>query len=138
MICFFDTNVLVYAVDPRNVQKQQAALDLCAKAISDGSFTISAQVLNEFYRVTTRANQALLNHEQACTQISALARQRVVPVTANITLAALARLGISQISWWDSLILEAAISAGASTLYTEDLQHRQHFGELTVVNPFMS
>ena len=40
-------------------------------------------------------------------------------------------------SWYDSLIVAAAIEAKCDVLYTEDLQHGQRFGGLTVVNPFI-
>ncbi|HVK21201.1 MAG TPA: hypothetical protein VM677_07560 [Actinokineospora sp.] len=41
-----------------------------------------------------------------------------------------------QVSWWDALIIEAALRSGASTLLTEDLHDGQVFGTLTVRDPF--
>lgn len=42
-------------------------------------------------------------------------------------------------SYWDSLIVAAAIDAGCSTLYSEDMQHGQVIADcLTIVNPFVS
>jgi predicted nucleic acid-binding protein len=39
--------------------------------------------------------------------------------------------------YWDSLIVAAALDAGCSTLYSEDMQHRQVVqGQLTILNPF--
>lgn len=41
------------------------------------------------------------------------------------------------ISYWDSLIVAAALDAGCSALYSEDLQHGQVIdGRMTVINPF--
>ena len=40
-----------------------------------------------------------------------------------------------QISFWDALIIRSAIEGGASTLYSEDLQHGQLFETVTVRNP---
>ncbi len=40
-------------------------------------------------------------------------------------------------SFWDALIIEAAVSAGADLLLTEDLQHGQRIEGLTVVDPFV-
>ncbi len=136
MICFFDTNILVYAVDWRDAAKQQAALALYAQALGDGSFAISTQVLNEFYNVTTRGAQPLLQRDQARMQVGALARQRVVALGTATTLAAMDLVERYSLQWWDALVLETARSIGASTLYSEDFQHRQRFGELTVINPF--
>ena len=41
-------------------------------------------------------------------------------------------------SFYDSLMLAAALQAGAEVLYSEDLQHNQLVGgTLRVVNPFL-
>lgn len=42
-----------------------------------------------------------------------------------------------QLSWYDSLIVCAALHAECTTLYSEDLQHNQKFGKLRIVNPFL-
>ena len=39
-------------------------------------------------------------------------------------------------SWWDALILAAALQSGARYLLTEDLQSGQEVDTLTIVNPF--
>jgi predicted nucleic acid-binding protein len=39
-------------------------------------------------------------------------------------------------SIYDSMLLAAAIRAGCSIFYSEDLQHRQAIDNLTIVNPF--
>ena len=137
MICFFDTNILVYAVDSRDPRKQQAALALYAQSLSDRSFAISTQVLNEFYSVTTRGSQPLLQRDQARMQVTALARQRVVAMTSAMTVAAMDLVDRYRLPWWDALVLETALSIGSSTFYSEDFQHQQRFGELTVFNPFV-
>lgn len=136
MICFFDTNVLVYAVDSRYPGKQQTALALYAQSLNDRSFAISTQVLNEFYNVTTRGVQPLLRRDQARMQITALTRQRVVSMTSAVTVAAMDHVERYRLPWWDALVLETALAIGSSTFYSEDFQHRQRFGEMTVVNPF--
>lgn len=136
MTTFFDTNILVYAVDPRSAVKQQTALALYAQAIEERSFAISTQVLVEFYNATTKGAQPLLARHEARVQTTALARQRVVPTTAAMVVAATEHVERNQLQWWDALMLEAALSVGATTFYSEDFQHRQRFGDLTVVNPF--
>lgn len=40
-------------------------------------------------------------------------------------------------SFYDALIVAAALSAGCKTLYSEDLQHDQRLDGLRVVNPFL-
>jgi predicted nucleic acid-binding protein len=39
-------------------------------------------------------------------------------------------------SFYDSLIVAAALEAGCETLYSEDLQHGQQIGRLRIANPF--
>jgi predicted nucleic acid-binding protein len=39
-------------------------------------------------------------------------------------------------SFYDSLIIAAALEAGCNTLYSEDLQHNQKVEWLTIINPF--
>jgi predicted nucleic acid-binding protein len=41
------------------------------------------------------------------------------------------------LSFWDALILQAAQSSGAGTLYTEDLNHGQRYGSVEAANPFL-
>jgi predicted nucleic acid-binding protein len=41
------------------------------------------------------------------------------------------------LSWYDALIVAAAIEGDSSLLYSEDLQHGQRFGDLQVENPFL-
>jgi predicted nucleic acid-binding protein len=42
------------------------------------------------------------------------------------------------ISFWDALIVQAAETAGTTTLYSEDLSHHEKFGAVRIVNPFRS
>ena len=137
MTCFFDTNILVYAIDGRFAQKQTRAIALYAQAVKDRSFVISTQVLVEFFNATTKGKQPLLSRHEAQSQVTALARQRVVPTTANMVVSAMGCAERYQMQWFDALMVDAAVSAGATTLYSEDMQHGQHFGELVVVNPFL-
>ena len=43
-----------------------------------------------------------------------------------------------QISYWDGAIVAAAETLGAATLFSEDLNHGQHYGPVHVVNPFLT
>lgn len=52
-------------------------------------------------------------------------------------LAAYQCQGPFAISWYDSLIVAAALEADCRILYTEDLQHGRQFDKMTVRNPFL-
>jgi predicted nucleic acid-binding protein len=57
--------------------------------------------------------------------------------SARLYAEALALQSRYQLSWFDSLIVAAAIEAACAILYSEDLQHGQRFGDLQIQNPFL-
>lgn len=138
MTCFFDSSILIYAIDGRFAVKQKCAIALYAQTVKDRSFVISTQVLVEFFNAATQGKQPLLERHEAQAQVTALARQHVIPTTASRVVSAMAYAERYQMQWFDALMVDAAVSAGATTLYSEDMQHGQRFGELTVVNPFLA
>ena len=132
---FFDTNVLVYTQDTLDPAKQAVARKLVEQAIGAGEFTISTQVMQEFYAVAAR--RRLLSPTQASALVQAWAVNEVVSSTPGLLLRAFALQQSSRMSVWDALIVQAALDAGCTTLYTEDLQHGMRFGDLELVNPFL-
>jgi len=137
MICFFDTNVLVYCMDAGDPGRQARAIERFAHACEQDTVVLSAQVLQEFYAVTTRKLQPPLSPSAAQAQIERLASFEVVGSSANSVLEATRLAARHQLQWWDALILEAALRAQADVLVSEDGQHGQRFGKLTVENPFL-
>jgi predicted nucleic acid-binding protein len=70
--------------------------------------------------------------------IEDLSEQIVVAIDASLVQLALARVEQSRISYWDALIVEAAIRSGATILYTEDTHSGTHYGPLEIRNPFLA
>ncbi|HMT17784.1 MAG TPA: PIN domain-containing protein [Ottowia sp.] len=136
MICFFDTNVLVYAVDAGDPARRERALNRLARAASEGTVVLSTQVLQEFYAITTRKLQPPLPAPEAAAQVQRLCAFQVMGSTAQSVQAAIALAQEHQLQWWDALILEAALRAGADVLISEDGQAGRRFGRLVVENPF--
>ena len=62
----------------------------------------------------------------------------MVNIDSKLVLSAIHRSRSGQLSFWDALIVQAAIEGNASTLYSEDLQQGQSFDGLKVVNPFQT
>lgn len=131
---FIDTNVLVYLFDRDSPAKQAAAREL----VSAGSLVLSSQVLSEFYVTVTRKLAQPLDPAQADRAVADLCALPVRSVTANLVRAAIGRSRAAQLSYWDALIVETALDAGATVLLTEDLQHGQVIGTLRVHNPFLA
>lgn len=71
--CFADTTLLVYAVDPGEPKKQQAAANLLRMVARAGMLVLSAQSLDEFYRATTD-RRGLFGRAEARAEIASASR----------------------------------------------------------------
>ena len=71
-------------------------------------------------------------------KVAILARSRVVRFDPGDVVAAIELHRLTQISFWDALIVHTARSAGEVVLYTEDLQPGAVLGGVRVVNPFLA
>ena len=134
MSCFFDTNVLVYVFDRAEPLKQARAQDLVTEHMSARDMVLSAQVLQELYVTLTRKKQ--LGAADALEVVTTFAQERIVPASADGVLRGLALSQQRQLSAWDALIVQAALDAGCTTLFSEDFQAGARFDDLVVVNPF--
>jgi predicted nucleic acid-binding protein len=134
---FFDTNVLVYLFDNAEPEKKARAQEVLEREVEAGRATLSTQVLQEFYVNVTGKLTSPLPSEVAEARVRDFSRLPLVRVDASLILAAIARSRRMTLSFWDALIVEAALSAGADRLLTEDLQHGQEIGGLRVENPFL-
>lgn len=134
---FFDTNVLVYTVDRDEPEKSAMAGALAEEHLVDGYGAISVQVLREFY-VSSQRLRHPLTEEQASQMVRYFSTFRTLAENTDMVLTAVRRSREISVSFWDALIVEAALAAGADTLLTEDLQHGQAIEGLRVYNPFSS
>ncbi len=137
MRAFFDTNVLVYLFDADAPEKQAKARQLLEREVTEGRVVLSTQVLQEFYVAVTRKLARPLDPRTAEQALLHLARLPVSQVDTGLVLNAAIRSRQDRLSFWDSLIVETALSAGAKRLYTESLQDGQILDGLVVVNPFL-
>ncbi len=131
---FLDTNVLVYAVaaDARHAAKTKIA----ARLIESVDFGLSVQVLSEFYVTVTRKIAAPLPVARAREFVRTLASLPLVDFDAKLVFEAMEFQETFQISYWDAAIIAAAHRLRAGTLYSEDLNDGQRYGEILVANPF--
>lgn len=134
---FFDTNVLLYLYDDDEPGKKARALEVFDQEIELGRAILSTQVLQEFYVNATRELRVPLSPERAEARVRDLTRLPLVRVDADLILSAIGRSRRMSFSFWDALIVESALSAGADRLLTEDLQHGQQIEDLRIENPFL-
>jgi len=132
---FLDTNVLVYAFDDDEPDKQEQA-----RALLDGPATdvlvLSTQVLAEFYVTVTRKLARPLEPVTAREAVAAMSELPVVTADADLVLAAIDLSARHQISLWDGLIVQAASVAGCETILTEDLADGALLAGVRIQNPF--
>lgn len=136
MRSFFDTNVLVYLFDEDSPEKQAAARELVRQETADGRAVLSTQVLQEFYVAITRKLALPVPPPTALQALADLCALPVVQVDKDLVLRGARRSQAGDFSFWDALIVEAALQARATTLWTEDLQHGQTVETLRIANPF--
>ena len=130
MAAFADTNVVVYAF-----AKDDAKVAV-AEGILEKQPTISVQVISEFLNVCrTKLGMDVPTRHRLATEL--IAGCNVVSLDPRVVEKAMEIEAQGQISYWDALIVAAALLSGCDTLYTEDLETGRTFeGQLTVVNPF--
>ena len=133
---FVDTNILVYAHDASETEKQPVARALLEELWADRSGVVSTQVLQEFYVVATRKFQPPMRPSEAREIVTLYATWSVVQVDVGLILDAAALEERARLSFWDALIVEAARRAGAVRLVSEDLQAGRRIAGIAIENPF--
>jgi predicted nucleic acid-binding protein len=131
---FLDTNVLVYAQDDDTPEKRTRSRDLIADVIATGIGVVSTQVLQEFFVASTRKLGVPPLAAKAVVQSFRVFE--VVHVSPDLIEHAIDRSVLSQISFWDALIVSASIASGCVTIYSEDLNAGQPIDGVRIVNPF--
>jgi len=129
---FLDSNILVYSYSNSEMQKQEIARQL----IAENHSLISTQVLQELCNIVTRKFK--FSYEQAATAIKESCQNNSLHInTEDTVLQACQVAGRYGFSFFDSLIVAAALESGCTVLYSEDMQDGQVIdGKLTVKNPF--
>jgi predicted nucleic acid-binding protein len=133
---FIDTNVLVYLYSNSEKEKQTIAKNIILE--SDIELLISTQVLGEFTNILYRKyNYSIDAIKEAITDFKE--NFSIITITIEIVEESLDLMARYKYSYWDSLIIAAAIKSNCSILYSEDCQHNQVLEKkLKIINPFKS
>ena len=135
---FLDTNIFVYSFDQSSAAKSQKSAQLIREALTTQKGVISYQVVQEFFNVALRRFSQPMQAADAEQYLSTVFRPLLAVHSSQALYAEALHLhSQSGLSWYDSLIVSAAIQARCDLLFTEDLQHGQRFGSLQVTNPFL-
>lgn len=131
---FLDANILVYAQDIGVPAKQRKSREIITELADSGDGVISTQVMQEFFVAATRK----LGVEPLAAKgvLKTFAVFETVQVSPALIHEAIDCSILNQLSFWDSLILAAASSAGCSRVLSEDLNSSQTILGVRVENPF--
>ncbi|MBK7493220.1 MAG: PIN domain-containing protein [Nitrosomonas sp.] len=128
---FLDTNILLYLLSADSIKAEKAE-DVVA-----GGGIISVQVLNEFASVALRKLQMPFEDiQEILSQIRTICV--VEPITVDTHDRGMQLAAQYSLSIYDAMIVAAALLAGCTTLYSEDMHDGQVIDQqLTIKNPFV-
>lgn len=136
--CFVDTNIWLYAFIEADDETGNTTKSAIARALIQKSEpVVSTQVINEVcVNLLRRAN---FSEEQISRLIESFyEKYQVIELTKSVLLLASQLRQRYSLSFWDSTIVAAALSAGVSVLYSEDMQHGLTIEQqLQIHNPFV-
>jgi predicted nucleic acid-binding protein len=135
-IVFVDTNILIYAHDAKGGEKHSRASRALERLWGEQAGRVSAQVLQEFYVTATQKLKTPRASAREIVQIYAPWVQS--PTTPETILRASDLCESARLSFWDALIVASAEQAGASQLYSEDLNAGQIVAGVKIVNPLVA
>ncbi len=130
---FLDTNVLIYCYAVSEPVKQNKAL-----AVSNlPNAVISTQVQKEFVNILRKK----FNLDWSAVRSALDEVEANLIVQTNTTSSIKKACDVAErygFSFYDSLIVAAALECSCTKLYSEDMQHGQVIEKvLTIVNPFL-
>ncbi len=134
---FLDTNVFVYSFDRSAPAKARRATQLIRQAVATRKGIVSYQVAQEFFNVALRRFAEPMTVLEAEQYLATVFRPLMAVHSSQALYGEALRLSDRyHVSWYDSLIVAAAIEGQCPVLYSEDFQHGQRFGDLRIENPF--
>ena len=132
---FIDTNVFIYLFDETDAYKRERADSLVHESMEKGTGCISYQVVQETLNIVTRKLGAPPEGARRLLDDILIPLWRINPTPSLYRRGLGVQAGYG-FSFYDSLIVAAALEAGCSRLYTEDMQHGQQIAQLTILSPF--
>ena len=132
--CFLDTNILIYAASAKIDDTRK--YEIASRIVDTADFCLSGQVLAEFFVNIKKKIKVPAPLAEIGRWMDLLGEYPVAPVDNDLVRAGIAISERFQISYWDAAIIAAADTLGAPVLYSEDLNHGQHYGSVKVINPF--
>jgi predicted nucleic acid-binding protein len=132
-----DSNVLVYAYDRSEPEKQRSAVALLDRMVAAGVGVLTTQVMAEFFVSVTRKIAAPLDIPVAAERVrNYVLSWPIVDVTSMVVLEATRGVSDHQLHFWDAQLWAAARLNQIDVLFTEDLPSGASIDGVRFVNPF--
>ena len=130
---FLDTNILIYVYSDTEKNKQNIA----RKLISDHKSYVSTQVLQELTNILTKKfNVSWIEVQNTLKESRQNNLLHINTLDTIIDACTIAKK--YKFSFYDCLIIAAAIQCNCKMLYSEDMQHGQIIeSQIKIVNPFL-
>lgn len=132
---FIDTNIFVYTLDKNEPKKRKLARDILKQIVRSHQPVISTQVIQEFYVVASvklKADRVLVKNI-----IQGFRNMEIVNNDLGLIEQAIDISLVSQLSFWDSMIVAAAEKAKCEAILTEDLSSGAIYRGVKVLDPFV-
>ncbi len=134
---FLDTNIFAYSFDRSSAAKARRAAQLIREAVTSRKGIVSYQVVQEFFNLALRKFAQPMTVPEAEQYLSTVFRPLLAIHSSPALISEALRITAkNRLSWYDALIVAAAVEGGCDILYS-DMQHGQHVGELRIENPFV-
>jgi predicted nucleic acid-binding protein len=132
---FVDTNIIVYANDNRDIDKQKKAIKVIKLLINSRNGVISTQVLQEYAFVAI--HKLRQSQDVVLRQLKLLEALEVINQTPEQIRRAIEIMHLYKIAFWDSCIVSNAEHANCLEIYSEDLNVGQFYSGIQIVNPLL-
>lgn len=134
---FLDTNVFIYSFDKQQKKKHNLAIELIQNALKTQRGIISTQVIQEFLNVVFRKFEKTMTAQES----EKYFKRVLIPLCEFFPSFQYYQQAIEikksyGYSFYDALILTAAIQTSCKILYSEDFQNGQSVEGVRVINPF--
>ena len=136
--CFIDTNLFIYQLEASYERRAATADRIISRGIETRNACISFQVVQDCLTTVLRTAEIPLSTDETKQYLdNVLAPLYRVPASLSLYRRALDLQVRYRYGFYDSLIIAAALDAGCTLLYSEDLQDGQRIEGLTIENPFV-
>lgn len=132
-----DTNILIYASDPREPIRQAQAIRLLRRLDETRTGRLCVQALAEFFHASTRPARSLYTRAQAALQLERLMQTYpVFDLTPLVVWEAARGARDYQLAYYDAQIWAVARLNQVRVVFSEDFQPGQVLEGVQFINPF--